>query len=1008
MAILPGRVNESLMPTMLRIDTLGGLAISVDGAPIPRTVTAKALALLCYLAITGRPHARESLLALLWSEMSETEAQNNLRQSLFQLKRYCEPHLIVTRADIAFDRSKPYALDVEALERGHMDDVSSGDFLHGFSVRNAVEFEEWVAGQRARFGEAQAQMLLRRAAARESARDVDGALDALNRLLTRDPWREEAHRAKMLLLARAGQHSAALAQFEACKSALLRELAIAPATETQQLAARLTRSRDRAALVLPSSGGEFVGRGADREALIALLTSDTTRLVTVLGPGGIGKTRLALETVTQVSTRFLEGVVWVPLQALAEPSQVLPAILTALGLPASRAPRAALIDVLRDKEMLIALDNIEHVIDAADDIAALLEAAPALRVLVTSRERLNLRSEHAYVLNGLALDDARRLFLERARRLNQHLAPSVDELRAIERICEYVEGVPLALELAAGMMTSRDVLRIEAALRHDMTTLSSAMRDAPARQRSLRAVFEQSWALLGEAERAVARQLAVFRGGFSREAAHTVAGTTDALLTRLVDTSFVQRDALTGEDGDRYVMHELLRAFAYAALEAAGEQAAAHTRASAHFAEVLAAAGGKFDGPDEARTIRALARDDSNFALALDTAARFGDREALEKMALPLFRYFNISSMAAVWLPRLEAALSALSGVRPQPLFAVLQTRIAGALNILGEFERARALLAEALPMLPAASVSIDRDFAHMLLGNSFLAQGRLKEAETAYAQAIQSASGYVADAATRNVAIIDTREGRFEQAVDRYTRTDARAAAIGDVRGRAISQMNMASAYRAWGKTGEFEAALRVAETLWSSTNDRIGQAMTAGNLGDFLTECGRFDEAEDVLQRALAAFREIGQRHMIASMLGMLGRVAFRRGNHDEARARLTEGLALARQIGTLDQVAIHGQTLAELHVALGDPRAGHAALIDALRAARDSGETRAQYECLISLAALDTTRAPTIRAALLAQPDLPDDLRARASDNHVSRAHGTADAATSLATLIDTLVA
>ena len=174
---------------MLRITTLGGLFITVSNQPIPRAVTAKALALLVYLAITGRPQARQALLALLWSGMEENEAQNNLRQALFQLKKYVDPWLEISRGAVAVAGGQAVWVDVLALERGEGPDDLTGEFLQGFSVRNAEGFEEWMAGQRSRFGEAAAQVLLTRSRAAERAHDLPAALAALNQLLQRDPWR---------------------------------------------------------------------------------------------------------------------------------------------------------------------------------------------------------------------------------------------------------------------------------------------------------------------------------------------------------------------------------------------------------------------------------------------------------------------------------------------------------------------------------------------------------------------------------------------------------------------------------------------------------------------------------------------------------------------------------------------------------------------------------------------------------------------------------------------------
>lgn len=992
---------------MLHITTLGGLSISVDGQSIPRSVTSKALALLCYLAVTARPHTREMLLALLWSEMDETEAQNNLRQALFQLRKYAEPYLSVTRSEVAFDLQQPHRLDVTVLESAARDPrapidaaLLSGEFLQGFSVKNAPEFENWVAGQRARFGETAAQILLQQANTRATAADVPGALDAFNQLLARDPWREEAHRQKMLLLARAGQYSAALAQFEACKTNLQQELGVPPAAETRRLAERIARALDRPALALPREAAAFVGRTTERAALAGLLAQDQVRLITLLGPGGIGKTRLALEMAQVAQRDYLEGVAWVGLQAVTDVAQVLPAIIGALGLPSARMPLNTLIDYLRDKQLLLVLDNMEHVLDSADDLSKLLEAAPELRILATSRERLNLRWENVFALEGLSyasvgvdatvaeparsVSEAAQLFVDRSKRVQHQFVPSASDAQAIDQICALLGGMPLAIELACGMLSTRPVDTIALTLAQDLGAVSTTLRDAPARQRSLRAVFDQSWSALSAAERAVASRLAVCRGSFTLEAALAVGQTTDAMVRRLTDNSMLHAQDMAGST--RYSMHEVLRVFAQEALDRTGEASAARDLHLAFYAGAVAASFVSMTGPRQAQVLAALQSDDANMASAWQWAIDRQRHDALQTMTPPIYRYATIVSSLAQWLPRFERALSALPGTPPQPVRAMLQARLGGALNAVGEFERARELLLHAVAALAAPEHGVECAYARLLLGNGWLAQGKLAEAEAAFIQAIESPDSYAAGAALANLALVDQRQGRYEQAVARYQARLRQAQFDGDIRNQAISRLNEATLHYALSRFEETEAALREAEALWAQTNDQIGRAMTLGNLGELMLERNQPDEAERYLRRALPVFREVGQRHMICSTLGSLGKLAFLRNQLSEARAYLNDSLALATAIGANDQLAMHQQTLADVLVAQGDVAAGRTANIAALRAAATGGEQRYQFECLLRLAEIDASTGASalpgrILATLLAQETLPSDLRSRA---------------------------
>lgn len=325
----------------------------------------------------------------------------------------------------------------------------------------------------------------------------------------------------------------------------------------------------RVASNLPPQLTPFIGREAEVRDLTDLLADPACRLLTLVGPGGVGKTRLALEVATRQQPDYADGTCFVALQHINTPECLSETIADAIQFPLSGTgePQVQILSALRDKHLLLVLDNFEHLLVAVDLLTAILSAAPEVQVLVTSREVLNVQEEWLYPLAGMdvpARDDERdiasysavQLFVERARRVCRDFALSSQQV-AVVHICQLVGGMPLALELAAGWTTTLPCDRIAVEIARNLDFLATRLRNIPERHRSMRAVFDQTWQLLTPQERNVFQRLSVFRGGFRQEAATVVAGATLATLAALVDKSLLR----CTPDG-RYQIHELLRQFA--------------------------------------------------------------------------------------------------------------------------------------------------------------------------------------------------------------------------------------------------------------------------------------------------------------------------------------------------------------------------------------------------------------------------------------------------------------
>ncbi len=649
------------MANPFALTLFGSPTAHVDGQPVTGFRSSKAQALLYYLAVTGQPHMRPTLAGLLWGDQPEAAARASLSKCLSNLRELVRDAVLVERQTVAFNRKQPYHLDTERLLTGltqppmpetvHAWQAAlafyRGDFLEGFYVRDAPDFEQWVLVQRAHYREAVINGLHTVAHYFDQQGELPQAINHTRRLLTLEPWREEAHRQLMTQLARSGQRAAALAQFETCRRILAEELAVEPDAETLALvevirADKLTRGRDdqqnsgapsRVILSsphpvinnLPIPSTPLIGRERKLAELGTMMGNPEYRLITISGAGGAGKTRLALAAAIHYKERFAGGVAWVSLAALTNSALVAHALLQTLQQPLQGAqePEHQLLSFLRDKAILLVMDNYEQLLPDVALVQGLLTQVGGLQLLVTSRERLALQAEHLFPLDGLSYPTAAtqelpatfaayQLFVQRARQLKPGFAPDAKTAAAIVQICQLTEGMPLALELAAGSLQTESTAVLAQTIAANHRLPVSTLRDLPARHRSIHALLEHSWQLLTAQEQQVLAQLSVFRGGFVLAAAEQVANANIETLSLLMDKSLVR-----SQPHDRFDLHELLRHFAGEKLKEAGRPATTYwhhlcyclTLAKTLEAQIIGA-------PDEA-TLAHFSREHENFRAAL-------------------------------------------------------------------------------------------------------------------------------------------------------------------------------------------------------------------------------------------------------------------------------------------------------------------------------------------------------------------------------------------------------
>ena len=547
-----------------------------------------------------------------------------------------------------------------AHNRARMLATEALELWHGEPYAD-VTYEGWAAGEIARLHELRlAADELRVEAELELGGHVKAIAD-LEPLIRAHPLQERLRYLMVLALYRAGRQADALEAYQDCRRALVDGLGIDPSAELQALErAVLQQAPELAAnapvslnterrAALPAAATALVGRERELAELTALLSSDDARVVTLTGTGGTGKTRLALAAAEGLAASFESGVYFVSLVEADEPSLVLPAIASALGLEeAGTRPLAQLLaTALAERELLLVLDNFEHVLPAARHVADLLAEAPRLRVLVTSRASLRLRGEHEYPVSPLALPPVGaaaselagypsvELFASRAREINPSIRLDEAATGAVAEICRRLDGLPLALELAAARVRLLPPEAMLGRLERRLDLLPARAHDAPARQRTLRDAIGWSYELLGEPERAVFRQLGVFAGGCTLEAAEQVVSqagerSTLELLEVLLDNSLV---ALVAGDEGRIMMLEVIREFALETLDAAGEGPDARRSHADYYVTLAERLEPRLHGATGGEASLALERERGNLRAALRFALEADDRVLGQRLA---------------------------------------------------------------------------------------------------------------------------------------------------------------------------------------------------------------------------------------------------------------------------------------------------------------------------------------------------------------------------------------
>ncbi|MFN8454180.1 MAG: BTAD domain-containing putative transcriptional regulator [Anaerolineae bacterium] len=910
---------------MLKLYLLGGFRLLADDTPVTALNTPRLQALLAYLALHRHaPQPRAHLAFLFWPDSSEAQARTNLRYLLHQLRQalpQVEQYLHTGDGALHWRADAPFTLDVADFEQAITEANRAEQAGNPAEMRATLEravslyqgdllpscYDEWLLSERERLQQACITILERLILLLESQRDYPSAIAYSQRLLRHDPLHEAGYHHLMRLHAASGDRVGALRVYHTCVTVLQRELAVEPSAIIRAEYERLWHQEPPAGPAftldvsaahplsspsnnLPTPLTTFIGREHEMAEIKQLLVG--ARLLTLTGSGGCGKTRLALEVATELllEQAFADGVWWVELAALADPALVPQAVASALGVQEQpgKLLRETLSDYLRPKKLLLILDNCEHLVAACAQLAeGLLRTCPKLKVLATSREQLSVNGETIWPTPSLSLPDPRhlsskneeaisalsqseavRLFVERAASTLPTFTLTQRNAAEVVQICRRLDGIPLAIELAAARVKVLTVSQITARLDDSFKLLAAGSRTAASRHQTLKAAIDWSYNLLGEAERVLFQRLAVFEGGFILEAAEAICAGRGIeaieileLLSYLVDKSLVVVGTSHPGREARYRLLETMRQYGRDKLVTSADAEWARQQHAAYYLKLAELSRPKLQGPEQLAWLDRLEIEHDNLRAAVrwSQASETGLQLA---GTLGLFWYLHGHwSEGRGWL---ESMLAQTEGLDYTQARAKALLNAGTLAHYQGDYHAATALLNESLTLHRELGDKVSSGWALYRLGHTADRQGNYEQA----------------------AALLGDSVMLFRQAGDKW--------------GAALSLCILG--WATWHLNDYELAAMFCQESLALSQELGYprGVAWALYCLGGVTMSQGDYGQAATLSRESLALFRQFGIKDGIALSLHTLGYASLFQGNYGPAASSFAESLALRQELG------------------------------------------------------------------------------------------------------------
>lgn len=898
--------------------------------------------------------------------------------------------LLITRQTLQFNPEAPFYCDVTAFisrlqqcsSHAHVElaqcpaclaqlrqavELYQGEFLAGFAIADSAPFEEWRRSKQEQFHLQALDALTTLANIDEAAGAWQQAQQYARRQLGLEPWREEAHRQLMRLLVRQEQRAAAIAQYQSCRQVLQAELGVEPSSATTHLYEQIRAglwpeqagpltvhgavmppvpngNRGSSVLAnqiptepectgtcrpqhnLPTQLTAFVGRVREIGEIIAHLHQPNRRLLTLIGPGGMGKTRLALEVARTLLERYIDGVFFISMAPLTSAAALVPAIVTALELDLPDANlEKSLLHFLRSKQMLLILDNVEHLPDAVSTVITLVESAPGVQLMTTSRAHLNLQGEQLYYVQPLPFQstptleaglasDAVRLFSQCAQRVNPAFRIDAATLPAVLHICQLVEGMPLGLEMAAAQSAWLSLAEIAREIEAHSDFLATDWANVPARQRSMRAVFTWSWELLEPPGQQTFSQLSIFRGGFTREAATAILGAPLRSLINLVNKSLLSVN-YTQTTAARYQVHELLRQFGAEQLDALpDERAAVEARHSAYYLTFLAEREWRLARQEPQQAAAELQPELDNIRRAWAHAATNANIPLLASSANALMRYYELTGLLDERVQEFQRAVVVLEALpvtaltkhpTHQPLLSKLLAFLASATMKLGKFDEGMALAHRAIDLGKQHGSFEGEVYGWLILGQGLYRKGDYGAAQVYFLQALRLIDEYephkdalslLNDAeymAYGWLGATESETGNFRAAQAAFDQCIVRCQRLNHPRAEVQGRLNLANLLR---RMSDYASARPLYEECLRITRDlgyHWGESETLVELGDTLAMLGEYTLADEHLRQAEGQLASFGYTLEALHCTILHARLYCYLGAYPTARQRLASVL-------------------------------------------------------------------------------------------------------------------